>query len=336
MASAAPERRRKDACRLLVAAPAVLLSTVLVTFPLGGLGQWALIAVAGWVLCAPLLRQRRVERFVVRTVFQFRPPTGRDAEWLKWLRAGCERAPFELVYAPGTGEFDWYVIEDARPNACAAGAHSIAITTGLLHRAYAGHLTPDELIAVALHEMGHHAAGDVRHGLVVWWLTWPWRAVRLFAVRLGHRISLSGVGALLAPVVVIVAICRAATGASAGAHAWWTVAVLGAVLLAVYVQPVVEAALNRGSERAADAFVMSLGLGSALASARQQLDCTRPQHRCRPRSSMPVGTVPARHRRWRFGCRYTTHRPLQQRRHRPPGATGERLTVMSDNATLML
>jgi len=272
MVSAAPERRRKSACRLLAAAPAVLLSTVLVTVPLGGLGQWAPIGVAGWLLCAPLLlRQRRVERFVVRTVFHFRPPTGRDAEWLKWLRARCERDWFELVDAPGAGDFDWYVLDDARPNAFAAGRHSIAITTGLLHRAYAGHLTPDELIAVALHEIGHHAAGDVRHGLVVWWLTWPWRTIRRFAVRLGHRISLSGVAALLTPVVVAVAIWRAATGASTGPQAWATVAVLGAALLAAYVQPVVEAATSRGSERAADAFVVRRGLGSALASARQQL-----------------------------------------------------------------
>jgi len=273
MASAAPERRRKDACRLLAAAPAVLLSTVLVTVPLGGLGQWAPIGVAGWLLCAPLLlRQRRVERFVVRTVFHFRPPTGRDAEWLKWLRARCERARFELGDARRAEDFDWYVLDDARPNAFAAGRHSIAITTGLLHRAYAGHLTPDELVAVALHEIGHHAAGDVRHGLVLWWLTWPWRTIRRFAVRLCHRTSLTGVATLLTPVVVAVAFWRAATGASTGAQAWAALAVLGAALLAAYVQPVVEAALSRASDRAADAFVVRLGQGSALASARQRLE----------------------------------------------------------------
>ena len=273
MASAASERRRENACRLLAAAPAVLLSTVLLTVPLGALGQWAPIGVAGWLLCAPLLlRQRRVERFIVRTVFHFRPPTGRDAEWLKWLRARCEPARFELVDAPRAEDFDWYVLDDARPNAFAAGGHSIAITTGLLHRAYAGHLTPDELIAVALHEIGHHAAGDIRHGLVVWWLTWPWRTIRRFAVRVGHRISLSRVAALLTPVVVAVAIWRAAIGASTGAQAWATVAVLGTALLAAYVQPVVEAATSRGSERAADAFVVRRGLETALARARQQLD----------------------------------------------------------------
>lgn len=274
MVSAAPERRRKNACRLLAAAPAVLLSTVLVTVPLGGLGQWAPIGVAGWLLCAPLLlRQRRVERFVVRTVFHFRPPTGRDAEWLKWLRARCDRAGCELVGVPVARDFDWYVIENSQPNAFAAGRRSIAIATGLLRRMHAGHLTQDELLAVALHEIGHHAAGDVRHGLVVWWLTWPWRTVRLVAVRLGHGFPLFGVGVLLTPVVVAVAIWRVAIERhSTGAHAWGTVAVLGAVLLAAYVQPVVEAAASRGSERAADVFVVRLGLGSALVAARQQLD----------------------------------------------------------------
>jgi Zn-dependent protease with chaperone function len=273
MANAKWERCRRDACRLLVVAPAVLLSTVLVTFAVGWLARITLVVVTAWLLCAPLLLcQCSVERFVVRAIFHFRTPTGRDAEWLNWLRARSE-----LVGAPSAQDLDWYVIEDAQPNAFAAGRRSIAITTGLLQRVYAGHLSQDEAIAVALHEIGHHASGDVRHGLVVWWLTWPWRTVHLVAVRLGRRIPLFGAGALLTPVVLAVAIWRVAIeGRSTGAHAWSTVAVLSAALLAAYVQPVVEAAISRASERAADAFVVRLGLGSALATARQQLDRNDP------------------------------------------------------------
>lgn len=272
MAKIKREGRRRHACRLLAAAPAVLLSTVLVTLALGWLTRSTLIAVTAWLLCAPLLlRHRRVERFVVRAIFHFRTPTGRDAEWQKWLRARCDRAGCELLGAPVARDFDWYVIEDPQENAFAAGRRSIAITSGLLRRVYAGHLTQDELLAVALHEIGHHAAGDVRHGLVVWWLTWPWRTVRLVAVRLGRGFRLFGVGALLTPVVVAVAIWRVATGGSPSAQAWGTIAVLSAALLAAYVQPVVEAATSRGSERAADVFVVRLGLGGALATARQRL-----------------------------------------------------------------
>ncbi|WNV75270.1 M48 family metalloprotease [Geodermatophilus sp. DSM 44513] len=277
MANAEWKRRRRDACRLSAAAPAVLLSTLLVTFAFSWLTRSTLIAVIAWLVCAPLLLpQRPVERFVVGTMFHFRRPTGRDAEWLNWLQGECEHLRCGLVGAPVARDLDWYVIEDSQPNAFAAGRHSIAITTGLLQRVYAGHLTRDELLAVALHEVGHHAAGDTRHGLVIWWLTWPWQTVRLFAVRLGHRIRPFGAGAVLTPVVVAVAICRVATGGSSGAQASSTIAVLSAALLAAYVQPVVEAAISRDRERAADAFVDRLELGSALATARQKLDRSHP------------------------------------------------------------
>ncbi|TFV88125.1 hypothetical protein E4P40_10485 [Blastococcus sp. CT_GayMR20] len=277
MAYAEWNRGRTDICRLSAAAPAVLLSTLLVTFAFSWLARSTLVALIAWLVCAPLLLpQRPVERFVVATMFHFRTPSGRDAEWLNWLRGECEHPRCGLIGAPVARDLDWYVIEDRQPNAFAAGRHSIAITTGLLHRVHAGHLTRNELLAVALHEIGHHAAGDTRHGLVIWWLTWPWQTVRLFAVRLGHRIPPFGAGAVLTPVVVAVAIWRVATGGSPGAQAWATIAVLSAALLAAYVQPAVEAAISRGSERSADVFVERLGLGSALASARQKLDRSDP------------------------------------------------------------
>lgn len=100
------------ACRLLCAVPAILVSTVLVSIVVGGLGWWALPAVAGWLLAVVagwllagwLLLLGPAERVAVRVAYRFRPPTGSDAAWLAWLR---ERVQDRCATA--RCRFDWYL-----------------------------------------------------------------------------------------------------------------------------------------------------------------------------------------------------------------------------------
>lgn len=271
-----PKTRHKyrltDVFRLLNAIPAVLLSAMLVTITFSWLAAYTPAAVAAWLLGGPLLLQHgRVERFVVRALYHFRAPTGRDADWLDWLKTRSEQ-----LGALPAGPFDWYVLDDVRPNAYAAGRRSIAVTTGLLRRLYARHLTKEELLASALHEVGHHVTGGVRHGLVLWWLTWPWQTVHRFTFGLGPRLPFSGAGELLMPIILAIAMWQIG---SEGGPAWRVVSeivILAAIAVAIYVRPLVDAAISRASERAADTYVARLGVGPALASARQQLDLVTP------------------------------------------------------------
>lgn len=260
--------QRTWAWRLLSAAPAVLLSTLLMTVAFIWLNAYEPVAVAAWLLGVPLLvQQRRVERFVVRALFHFRAPAGRGAEWLNWVRQGSEHA-----CAVSTDRFDWYVINDSRPNAYAVGRRSIAVTSGLLGQLCDGRLTQGEMLAVAWHEIGHHATGGLRHGLAVWWLTWPWRTVHLLTVRLARRFPLFGLGTILMPVVLTVAVWRVASNGGPAERVLSEIALLTAVGFAIYIQPLVDAAIYRADERAADDFVASLGASPALARVREQLD----------------------------------------------------------------
>jgi Zn-dependent protease with chaperone function len=260
-------RRQSGAWRLLSAAPAALLSAMLVTIAFSWLTPYTLLAVAGWLLLVPLLLlTRRVERLAVGTAYRFRTPTGRDAEWLAWLRKRTEDR-----CGIAAGRVDWYVRNDPAPNAFAAGLRSIAVTTGFLHLLYDGRLTPDQALAVGAHEVGHHVTRGPRYGLIVDWLSWPWRAVYRAATRIGHGLPLSGAGTLLMPLVFAVAIPNVVRHDGPPGRVTPVLVALITVVIAVVVSPVAEAAVSRASERAADAYAAGLGVGPDLAVALHQV-----------------------------------------------------------------
>ncbi len=136
---------------------------------------------------------------------RFRPPTGFDEQSLAsvraWAEHRCQVPPRRL---------DWYVREDPAPNAFAAGRPSIAFTTGFLQLLEARRLSHDEAVAVAIHEIGHHATRATKYGLMVEWLSWPWRAAYRALTRLGAAMPYAGAGMLLMPVVFTVAIIQTA------------------------------------------------------------------------------------------------------------------------------
>jgi ABC-type Co2+ transport system permease subunit len=120
-------------------------------------------------------------------------------------------------------------------------------------------------------ELGHHATRATKFAFVTMWLALPWR----FASRLVIGIALATVGRrqplrLLAVVVlagVVVAVVQAVQQ-----RQWAVAALLSAVAVCAVVYPLVDAAVSRRCEYAADRYAAGVGLGPQLAAALPVLD----------------------------------------------------------------
>jgi len=83
---------------------------------------------------------------------------------------------------PGT--VDWYVQSGRETNACAAGRRSVAVTEGALACFVSGRLPADQLMAVLIHELGHHQTRAACFALSTTWPAAPGRAAFRFVLRL--------------------------------------------------------------------------------------------------------------------------------------------------------
>jgi Zn-dependent protease with chaperone function len=118
----------------------------------------------------------------------------------------------------------------------------------------------DPLATLVQKELGHNATRATNFPLVTMWLALPWR----FASRLVVGIGLATVGwwqplRLLAVVVragVAVAVVQAVQQ-----RQWAVAAVLSAVAVCAVVCPLIDAAVSRRSEYAADRYAAGAGLG---------------------------------------------------------------------------
>ncbi len=157
-------------------------------------------------------------------------------------------------------------------------------------------------MAVLVHELGHHATGATRAMLLVSWLTGPWRVARSLLTGLASILAgrQSGRGALIAVVVGLgVAVSRTLHQGQ-----WMVGGVLAFVGLAAVLCPLIDAALSRRSESAADRFDADLGLAPQLAAALHALD----DGRIRPAmvaadAGIPPDLRSANPRASRRGCR---------------------------------
>jgi STE24 endopeptidase len=280
------------AWRALSAVPAVAGSLLLLQVLAGWMGQWEAAALFGWILSGAAVFSRVGERIAVRVGAGFRRPTRAQAELLApaWSAALARCGLIE-------GEADVYVQSSRDPNAFAAGGRSVAVTTGVLAMFQAHRLGEEYLTSILVHELGHHATRATRFSLTTMWLAAPWR----FMSRLVVGIGLATVGRrqplpLLALVVsagVVVAILQAVD------RRQWSVAlVLSAVAVSTIVCPLLDAAVSRRAEYAADRYAASVGLGRQLAAALQLLDADTQQ---RPRMSerSPFSRHPVTDRRVR-------------------------------------
>ena len=136
-------------------------------------------------------------------------------------------------------------------------------------RSVAQRLTDDHLVAVLVHELGHHVSRANRYGLVTIWLAAPWRLARRMVVGVALAFARPQPSRALA--VVIVAGVAVAIVQAVQAKQWSVALVLTGVTVAAVLCPVADAALSRRSEFAADRYANNAGVGRELASALQIL-----------------------------------------------------------------
>jgi STE24 endopeptidase len=266
-AHAAPRRTGHfGAWRALSTVPAMIASLLLLLVLLGWLGEWESVALLAWMASGVAVFSRIGERAAVRVGAGFRRPTRAQSALLApvWS-AALARCGLEAR------DVDLYVQRSRDPNAFAAGGRSVAVTTGVLARFSAHRMGEEYLVAILTHELGHHATRATKFALVTGWLALPWR----FASRLVIGIGLATVGrrqplrllALVVLVGVVVAVVQAVHQ-----RKWAVAVVLSAVAVCAVVCPLVDAAVSRRSEYAADRYAAGAGLGPQLAAALQVLD----------------------------------------------------------------
>jgi STE24 endopeptidase len=219
----------------------------------------------GWIGSGAAVFSRVGERVAVRVGAGFRRPTKAQVAllapaWSSTLaRAGL-----------AVGEVDLYVQRSREPNAFAAGGRSVAVTTGVLAKFQARRLGEEYLVAILTHELGHHATRATKFALVTMWLALPWR----FASRLVIGIGQATVGRRqplrLLAMVVLAGVVIAVTQAVQQRH-WAVAVVLGIVAVCAVACPLVDAAVSRRSEYAADRYAAAVGLGPQLAATLQVL-----------------------------------------------------------------
>jgi STE24 endopeptidase len=147
-------------------------------------------------------------------------------------RTGCRAGGFRVPSAePGAGratsaavdgsatavstparDVDLYVQRSGQPNAYAAGGRSVAVTSRALEDYRAGPLAAEQMVAVLVHELGHHAARATQPMLLAVWLAAPWRMAARLLTGLAGVLSGRASPRAVRPVVlfgITVAVVRA-------------------------------------------------------------------------------------------------------------------------------
>jgi len=233
--------------RAAAAAPAMLGSLELVVVATGGLGAWALPALLTWVGCGAVALTRGGERLAVRMAFGFRRPSPAQAAVLQPLWSAALTSAGTLAE-----DVELYVQRNRQLNAYAAGGRSVAVTSRVLDEHRAGRLSDGQVVAVLVHELGHHATGATRPMLLAIWLAAPWCvAVRLLA-SLTSGLSGRQPGRALA----VVAVCGIVVAVIRAVHQghWLAGGVVAAIAVFAVACPLADAWTCRRAEFAADRF----------------------------------------------------------------------------------
>lgn len=250
------------AWRAVLAIPAVCGSVLVLAAAFGGLGAWANLVLAGWLLVAAALLCRPVERVAVQLAYGYRTLQAGDWALLAPLhgqalqRCGLPESSIDLYVRPASHGVNGY----------AAGRRSVAVSGELITACRDGRLSEQQAVAILTHEVAHHLDRATRYGLVIGWLTAPWHAVAaVFGALLRAivaRVPTAHAALLLVPLVGAVAVVQMVAH-----HAWLSLSVLIGLALVAWVHPLADAAICRASERAADRHTVSLGTGPDLAAA---------------------------------------------------------------------
>jgi STE24 endopeptidase len=265
--------RRFGLWRAVAAGPVMLGSLAVVVLIGGALGQWAAVLPLAWLAVALVWLTAAGERVAVRVAYGYRrTDTARGralvpAFGVALARSGQTASSFDLYVRAKAGSAN-------SVNAYAAGRRSVAVSAGLVAALARGELTPGQGGALLTHELGHLRIGATRYGLAVAWLTAPWRAVvavfgGLVRLAVGKVPTARAAWIVLGPIVVAVAVVQGVQQ-----HAWVPLAALVVAALVLALHPLVDAALTRAGERAADAYAVECGAGPDLADALDRLAAT--------------------------------------------------------------
>src|SRR3954452_13183489 len=167
--SARGQAARFGLWRAIAATPAMIGSLLLPSVVFGALGRWTGLVLLGWVVCAAIMFTRVGERITVRAACRLRSPSPAQA-------AALQRPWAAALRMTGTAASDVELcVRTAQvPNAYAAGGRSVAVTSRVVEDCESGRLPEDQLVAVLVHELGHHATGAARPMLLVSFLAAPW------------------------------------------------------------------------------------------------------------------------------------------------------------------
>jgi STE24 endopeptidase len=174
------------------------------------------------------------------------------------------------VTGTAAGDVELYVQTARAPNAYAAGGRSVAVTSRVVEDHATGRLPEGKLVAVLVHELGHHATGATRPTLLLTWLTAPWRATA--SVLAGLASLVAGRHPRRGVSIVVLAGLVVAEVRALQRGQWMAGGVLVVVGLTAVLVPLANAAISRRSEYAADRFAADHGLAIELAAALRVLD----------------------------------------------------------------
>lgn len=276
--------------RAAAALPAMVGSFGVLLLLFGWMGSWEGLALLAWLAPTAGAPTKAGERIAVQLGFGFRHPTALQAATLLplWSRAldCCAIDPRDVdLYLRNTGE----------SNAFAAGKRSVAVTTGTLVDHHVGRLADEHVVAMLVHELGHHATRGTRFSLVTAWLAAPWRLVArmlLCIVFVLCRRQRLGPLAVVPATGVVVAVIQ-----SAHANHWLIAAVLFVVSAATVLCPTVDAAISRRCELVADRYAALAGVGFDLTAALRILDSRGQDQRRMPQRLLSRHPVTARRAR---------------------------------------
>jgi len=256
------------AWRALAAFPAVAGSVLFMLVLTAILNRWQSPVFLFWLGASCLFSTWPGQRVTVRAR-GFRPLSARQRQALTPVFAATVAR-----CGMSSEQVDWYLHAGAQPNACVAGRRSVAVTEGALKAFVAGRLTHDHLRAILTQEIGHLTQGATTGALALGWLAAPGRlafrlVVSLACVLSGRRWLGRGSGLLLL-VGGGIALLRAVQ------HSQWTAALmLAGVAIALLATPLLDAALSRATEWAADRYAAEVGVGSDLAAALLAINDSR-------------------------------------------------------------
>ncbi|NEK95254.1 M48 family metalloprotease [Modestobacter muralis] len=162
-------------------------------------------------------------------------------------------------------DVELYVQRSLQLNAYAAGGRSIAVTSRVLDEHRAGRVSDGQVVAVLVHELGHHATGATRPVLLAMWWSAPWRASARLLTGLGS--ALAGRRARQGPGFESVCVAVIAVAQAALQGRWLAGGVVGAVAVYAVICPLADAWTCRRAEFAADRFAADHGGAHELASA---------------------------------------------------------------------